>query len=71
MGLFDGLFSRRRGDGSNSMDSAAPAATMDDATPAATVDDAAPSSSSSSQHYGIPPLSPTATSVVHRCARSV
>jgi hypothetical protein len=63
MGLFDGLFSRRRGGDSIKLEDAAPA-------PAA-MDDAAPSSSSSSQHYGIPPLSPTAASVVHRCARSV
>jgi hypothetical protein len=62
MGLFEGIFSRRRGGDSIKSEDAAPAATMDDA---------APSSSSSSQHYGIPPLSPTATSVVHRCARSV
>ncbi|CAM0901723.1 unnamed protein product [Alopecurus aequalis] len=64
MGLFDGLFSGRRGGDVARTDSAAPAsAVMDDA--------AGPSSaaSSSSQHYGIPPLSPTAASVVDRCAR--
>ncbi|KAM0839035.1 hypothetical protein ACQ4PT_060569 [Festuca glaucescens] len=67
MGLFDGLFSGRRVEGSRKA-SAVPSAAMDESpAPAAAMDDAA--AASSSQHYGIPPLSPTAASVVHRCAR--
>ncbi|KAK1686682.1 hypothetical protein QYE76_047530 [Lolium multiflorum] len=69
MGLFDGLFSGRRGGGSRT-DGAAPSAAMDvSAAPAAAAMDDVAAASSSSQHYGIPHLSPTAASVVDRCAR--
>ncbi|KAI4970882.1 hypothetical protein ZWY2020_001796 [Hordeum vulgare] len=69
MGLFDGLFSGRCHDGvrmGNAVSSSSAAAA------AMATDDAASASASTQQcSDGLPPLSPTATSVVHRCAQYV
>ncbi|XP_044970958.1 uncharacterized protein LOC123431189 [Hordeum vulgare subsp. vulgare] len=63
MGLFDGLFSGRRHDGVRMGDASSSAAAM-------ATDDAASASTSAQQcGGGLPPLSPTAASVVHRCAQ--
>ncbi|KAI4971773.1 hypothetical protein ZWY2020_002687 [Hordeum vulgare] len=70
MGLFDGLFSGRRHDGVRMGDAASSSSSS--AAAAMATDDAALASASAQQcSGGLPPLSPTAASVVHRCAQSV